>query len=139
MAAAVRVSELLDGHVGLDIESLDRVYLNGYVPTLQVGGQVAGFMTRHLGYEIPSPAVMEKIGTSFRQAVRAFAAVTEGNRDPGGGAVAARWLRLATRGRPIGGGERPLRSRPLRQGPAHHGRARGRQCQHDFAGLPPPA
>jgi hypothetical protein len=58
----------------LDIESLDRVYLNGYVPNLQVGGQVVGFMTRHLGYEIPSPAVMEKIGTAFRRAVHAFAA-----------------------------------------------------------------
>jgi hypothetical protein len=74
MAATVRVGELLDGHVGLDIESLDRVYLNGYVPTLQVGGQVVGFMTRHLGYEIPSPAIMERIGTSFRRAVDSFAA-----------------------------------------------------------------
>lgn len=36
----------------LDIECLDRIYLNGYVPTLQVGGQVAGFMTRHLGFPI---------------------------------------------------------------------------------------
>src|SRR4051794_1550261 len=77
MAATVRVSELLDGHVGLDIESLDRVYLNGYVPTLQVGGQVARFMTRHMGYEIPSPAVMEKIGTSFRRAVQSFAATNQ--------------------------------------------------------------
>jgi hypothetical protein len=67
------VNDLLDGHVGLDIESLDRVYLNGYVPNLQVGGQVVSFMTGHLGYPIPSPAIMEKIGTSFRRAVRAFA------------------------------------------------------------------
>jgi hypothetical protein len=42
------------------------------VPNLQVGGQVAGFMTRHLGYPIPSPAIMERIGTSFRRAVNAF-------------------------------------------------------------------
>jgi len=26
-------SELLDGHVGLDVECLDRIYLNGYVET----------------------------------------------------------------------------------------------------------
>ena len=26
--------------MGLDLECLDRIYLNGYVPTLQVGGQV---------------------------------------------------------------------------------------------------
>jgi hypothetical protein len=67
------VNDLLAGHVGLDIECMDRIYLNGYVPSLQVGGQVAGFMTRHMGYPIPSPAIMEKIGTSFRRAVHAFA------------------------------------------------------------------
>ena len=31
-------------------------------------------MMQHLGYPIPSPAIMEKIGTSFRRAVGAFAA-----------------------------------------------------------------
>lgn len=71
--AAVTVNDLLDGHVGLDIECLDRIYLNGYVPNLQVGGQVVSFMTQHLGYPIPSPAIMEKIGTAFRRAVRDFA------------------------------------------------------------------
>src|SRR5215218_479594 len=72
-AAGLTVGELLGGHVGLDIECMDRIYLNGYVPTLQVGGQVAGFMTRHLGFPIPSPAIMERIGTSFRRAVSGFA------------------------------------------------------------------
>ena len=75
--AALTVNDLLEGHVGLDIESLDRVYLNGYVPNLQVGGQVVSFMTQHLGFPIPSPAIMEKIGTSFRRAVRAFAAAQQ--------------------------------------------------------------
>ena len=73
MSETVTLNDLLDGHVGLDIECLDRVYLNGYVPKLQVGGQVVGFMTRHLGYPIPSPAIMEKIGTGFRRAVATFA------------------------------------------------------------------
>src|SRR4051812_47608662 len=68
------VNDLLEGHVGLDVESLDRVYLNGYVPTLQVGGQVVSFMTQHLKYPIPSPAIMERMGTAFRRAVRTFAA-----------------------------------------------------------------
>ncbi len=35
--------------------------LNGYVPRLQVGGQVVQFVARHLGYPIPSPAIMEKL------------------------------------------------------------------------------
>ena len=73
MADSLTVDELLDGHVALDVECLDRIYLNGYVPNLQVGGQVASFMTQHLGYPIPSPAIMEKIGTAFRRSVRSFA------------------------------------------------------------------
>src|SRR5664279_1651307 len=73
MAATVTVNDLLDGHVILDVQCLDRIYLNGYVPNLQVGGQVVTFMTKHLGYRIPSPAIMEKIGTQFRQDVTSFA------------------------------------------------------------------
>jgi hypothetical protein len=30
---SVRVNDILDGHVRLDLECLDRVYLNGYVPS----------------------------------------------------------------------------------------------------------
>jgi hypothetical protein len=74
MDKPVTVNDVLDGHVDLDVECLDRIYLNGYVPNLQVGGQVVSFMTAHLGYPIPSPAIMEKIGTAFRRAVDRFAA-----------------------------------------------------------------
>jgi len=31
-----------------DLQCLDRIYLNAYVPTLQVGGQAVAFPTRHL-------------------------------------------------------------------------------------------
>jgi hypothetical protein len=65
--------ELLDGHTVLDIQCLDRVYLNAYVPILQSSGQVVAFMTQHLGMPIPSPALMERIGTKFRRAVESFA------------------------------------------------------------------
>lgn len=70
----VTVGELVNGHVGLEIESLDRIYLNGYVPSLQVSGQVVSFMTRHLGRPIPSPAIFEQIGSRFRAQVDRFAA-----------------------------------------------------------------
>src|SRR6478609_4084581 len=73
MAAVVTVNDVLDGHVSLDVQCLDRIYLNGYVPTLQTGGAVVSFLTAHLGYEIPSPAIFEKIGTAFRRAVASFA------------------------------------------------------------------
>src|SRR4051795_2274070 len=73
MVKPVTVNDVLDGHVVLDLECLDRVYLNAYVPNLQVGGQVVSFLTAHLGYPIPSPAVFDKIGTAFRRAVNRFA------------------------------------------------------------------
>src|SRR6476661_2809568 len=72
MAASATVNDLLDDHVVLDLECLDRIYLNGYVPTLQVGGQVVN-LKAHLGYPIPSPAILEKIGTHFRRDVKQFA------------------------------------------------------------------
>ena len=38
MAAVVNVNDLLDDHVALDLECLDRIYLNAYVPNLQTLG-----------------------------------------------------------------------------------------------------
>jgi hypothetical protein len=72
MAATVTVNDVLDGQVALDLECLDRIYLNAYVPNLQVGGQVVSFLTAH-GYPMPSPAIFDKIGTAFRRAVVRFA------------------------------------------------------------------
>jgi len=72
-ARVVTVNEVLGGHVKLDIECLDRVYLNAYVPVLQSSGQVVAFMTQHLGLPIPLPALFDKIGQRFRRAVAAFA------------------------------------------------------------------
>jgi hypothetical protein len=72
MGATVTVNDVLDRHVGLDVECLDRIYLNGSVPNLRVGGQVVSFLTAHLGYDIPSAAILEKIGTAFRKAVDRF-------------------------------------------------------------------
>jgi len=68
----VTVNDVLDGHVVLDVESFDRIYLNGYVPNLQVGGQVVNFLT-HRGFSIPSPALLEKNGIAFRRAVENYA------------------------------------------------------------------
>jgi hypothetical protein len=67
------VEELLDGHVALEINCLDRIYLNAYVPNLQVSGQVVNFLTGHLGQPIASPALLQRIGERFRKDVKAFA------------------------------------------------------------------
>jgi hypothetical protein len=43
-ARPVTLADILDGHAVLDIERLDRIYLNGYVRGMMSGGQVAGFL-----------------------------------------------------------------------------------------------
>jgi hypothetical protein len=73
----VTVNDILGGHVGLDLECFDRIYLNGWVPNLQVSGQVVNFLTHHLGFPIPSPAILERIGLRFRKAVAEFAAAND--------------------------------------------------------------
>lgn len=49
MTRVVTANDILDGHVGLDLECFDRIYLNVWGPNLQVPGQVVGFLTGHLG------------------------------------------------------------------------------------------
>ena len=73
MGEAININDVLDGHVSLALDCLDRIYLNGYVPRLQTSGQVAWFMTEHLGLPVASPAVFDQIGNRFRREVRAFA------------------------------------------------------------------
>jgi hypothetical protein len=72
-AHVVTVNDVLDGHVGLDIQCLDRIYLNAYVMKLQTSAQVVAFLSGHLGYPFPSPALFNQIGQRFRRAVTSFA------------------------------------------------------------------
>jgi hypothetical protein len=68
----VTINDVLDGHVALDLQCLDRLYLHGYLGQLQVGGQVIQFL-RHRGYPVPSPACLQQIGDAFRRRVASFA------------------------------------------------------------------
>jgi len=68
----VTVNDVLDGHVALDIECLDRIYLNAYVPILQTSSQVVAFLSGHLGFPFPSPALFRQMGDRFRRAVLSF-------------------------------------------------------------------
>ncbi len=67
------IPELLRDHVTLDIECVDRVYLNGYVPTLQTSGALVYFLERHRGQMIASPALLGEISRAFVANVEAFA------------------------------------------------------------------
>src|SRR5213594_10300 len=69
----VTVNDVLDGHVALDIECLDRIYLNVYVPILQTSAQVVAFLSKHLGFPFPSPVLFRQLGERFRKAMASFA------------------------------------------------------------------
>ncbi|MGH9090475.1 MAG: hypothetical protein ACRDZR_03705 [Acidimicrobiales bacterium] len=73
MTTVTNINDVLDGHIGLDLSCVDRLLCNAYLPNLQVSGQVVTFLTAHLGFPIPSPALLEKIGNRFRREVKAFA------------------------------------------------------------------
>jgi hypothetical protein len=67
------INDLLREHVTLEVECLDRIYLNGYIPTLQIPGQLIAFLVQHRKQKIPSPALLEKITQDFIQAVKKYA------------------------------------------------------------------
>jgi len=71
------IPEILDGHVTLEVECADRLYLNGYIPALATPAGLIVFMREHLGKPIPSPAVLSQITSKFRDNVQAFAAENE--------------------------------------------------------------
>jgi hypothetical protein len=47
------IPELLDGHVTLEVECLDRLYLNGYIGPLATAGGLVTFIRGQLGKPIP--------------------------------------------------------------------------------------
>src|SRR5690242_21883502 len=73
MTRVLTVNDVLDGHVVLDIECLDRIYLNAYVPILQTSAQVVAFLSGHLGFPFPSPVLFRQLGDRFPRALGSFA------------------------------------------------------------------
>ncbi len=48
-----KTNDLLRDHVSLEVEYLDRIYLNGYIPTMQLSGQLIGFPIEHPKQKTP--------------------------------------------------------------------------------------
>ncbi|MCA1587066.1 MAG: hypothetical protein LC791_20620 [Acidobacteria bacterium] len=71
------VAEILTDHVTFELEAIDRMYLNGYVPSLQTGGGVVYFMKQHLGARVPSTMMVAPMSERFVAAMAHFAE-TEG-------------------------------------------------------------
>jgi hypothetical protein len=67
------IHDLLREHVTLTVECLDRIYLNGYIPTLQTPGQLVNFLIGHRGQKIPSPVLLGRITQDFVRTVKSFA------------------------------------------------------------------
>ena len=67
------VAEIIQKHVTLEVESIDRMYLNGYVPGLQTEGGFVHFIRKHLGYSIASMAVVSPLSKAVVRAIEAFA------------------------------------------------------------------
>jgi hypothetical protein len=70
------VAEILDQHVTFELEAIDRMYLNGYVPSLQRGGGVVYFMKTQLGARVPSTAMVAPMTTGFVAALERFVQTT---------------------------------------------------------------
>ena len=73
MNITTSVSEILRNHVTLEVESIDRMYLNVYVPQLQRELGVVSFIKYHLGQPVPSTVVVAKRSKGFVEAVKRFA------------------------------------------------------------------
>jgi hypothetical protein len=58
------ISSLLADHVSLQVRSVDRLFLQGYVPRLMCEGQVIRFLLDR-GFPIPSPAMLGKMGRDY--------------------------------------------------------------------------
>jgi hypothetical protein len=67
------VRELLEDKVELDIEGIDRLYLNAYQPRLQTGGGVVGFFREHRGAVVASTTLMAPMSKAFVAEIHRFA------------------------------------------------------------------
>ncbi len=68
------IADVLRDKVALDIESVDRVYLNGYIKDLQVPGSVVLFIRNQKDWPLPSPQMLYNMTDDFHKAVERFAA-----------------------------------------------------------------
>src|SRR3954454_21030320 len=66
------VADVLNEHVTLEVEGIDRMHLNVYQPRLQTDRGVAAFFHFHRGETFASSALRPPFGTAFIAAVERF-------------------------------------------------------------------
>jgi hypothetical protein len=72
MSVPRTVAAVLRDHVTLEVEGIDRMYLNVYVPKLQRELGVVGFLRYHRGHPIASSALLAPISDAFIRAIEDF-------------------------------------------------------------------
>jgi hypothetical protein len=73
MTVARSVGDVLSEHVQFEVECIDRMYLNVYVPGLQYATGLVAYVHRQLGLPIASTAPLAKITEAFAGAVHRYA------------------------------------------------------------------
>jgi hypothetical protein len=68
------VADVLSSHVTLEVECIDRMYLNLYVPKLMYPAGVAAFFKYHRGMPFASSALMDPITKAFVASIHSFVA-----------------------------------------------------------------
>src|SRR5664279_4654043 len=67
------VADVLNDHVVFEVECIDRMYCNVYIPGLQFAAGLVGYVHRQMGLPIASTAPIAKISDRFSAAVHRFA------------------------------------------------------------------
>lgn len=73
MSVACTVAEILGKHVTFEVESVDRLYLNLYVPILQRPEGAAYFWIHHRGHRFASSALLAPMTQAFVASIERFA------------------------------------------------------------------
>lgn len=74
MTVARSVADVLDEHEVFEVESIDRMYLDVWVPWLAYGGGVSGFFVGHRGHHYASTALADPMTKAFVADIHGFVA-----------------------------------------------------------------
>ena len=66
------VADVLSDHVVFEVECIDRMYLNVYVPTLQTELALIGYLRGQLGCQVTSTAPLAAVSDAFVAAIHRF-------------------------------------------------------------------
>ena len=72
MSIARSVAEVLADHTTLELECVDRMYLNLYQPLLQTPGGVAHYLHQVCGFPVPSSVLLGRRSQQFVAAIKRF-------------------------------------------------------------------